>query len=36
MQSTGVEDQKLFCLVQDNFLTQHVIIIIIMAGMAVF
>ena len=22
-QSTGVEDQKLLCLVQDNFLTQH-------------
>ena len=22
--STGVEDQKLLCLVQDNFLTQHV------------
>ena len=25
MQSTGVEDQKLLCLVQDNFLTQHVL-----------
>ena len=24
LQSTGVEDQKLLCLVQDNFLTQHV------------
>ena len=24
-QSTGVEDQKLLCLVQDNFLTQHVL-----------
>ena len=23
--STGVEDQKLLCLVQDNFLTQHVL-----------
>ena len=23
-QSTGVEDQKLVCLLQDNFLTQHV------------
>ena len=23
LQSTGVEDQKLLCLVQDNFLTQH-------------
>ena len=25
MQSTGVEDQKFLCLVQDNFLTQHVL-----------
>ena len=25
LQSTGVEDQKLFRLVQDNFLTQHVL-----------
>ena len=25
LQSTGVEDQKLMCLVQDNFLTQHVL-----------
>ena len=25
LQSTGVEDQTLLCLVQDNFLTQHVI-----------
>ena len=25
LQSTGVEDQKLFCLVPDNFLTQHVL-----------
>ena len=25
MQSTGVEDKKLLCLVQDNFLTQHVL-----------
>ena len=25
LQSTGVEDQKLLCLVQDNFLTQHVL-----------
>ena len=24
-QSTGVEDQKLLCLLQDNFLTQHVL-----------
>ena len=24
-QSTGVEDQKYLCLVQDNFLTQHVL-----------
>ena len=24
-QSTGVEDQKLLCLVQNNFLTQHVL-----------
>ena len=24
-QSTGVDDQKLVCLVQDNFLTQHVL-----------
>ena len=24
-QSTGVEEQKLLCLVQDNFLTQHVL-----------
>ena len=24
-QSTGVEDQKFLCLVQDNFLTQHVL-----------
>ena len=24
-QSTGVEDQKFVCLVQDNFLTQHVL-----------
>ena len=24
-QSTGVEDQKCLCLVQDNFLTQHVL-----------
>ena len=24
-QSTGVEDQRLLCLVQDNFLTQHVL-----------
>ena len=25
LQSTGVEDQRLLCLVQDNFLTQHVL-----------
>ena len=25
LQSTGVEDQKLLCLIQDNFLTQHVL-----------
>ena len=25
LQSTGVEDQKCLCLVQDNFLTQHVL-----------
>ena len=25
LQSTGVEDQHFFCLVQDNFLTQHVL-----------
>ena len=25
LQSTGVEYQKLLCLVQDNFLTQHVL-----------
>ena len=25
LQSTGVEDQKYLCLVQDNFLTQHVL-----------
>ena len=25
LQSTGVEDQKVLCLVQDNFLTQHVL-----------
>ena len=25
LQSTGVEDQRFLCLVQDNFLTQHVI-----------
>ena len=25
LQSTGVEDQQLMCLVQDNFLTQHVL-----------
>ena len=25
LQSTGVEDQKLLCLVQDNFLTQHML-----------
>ena len=25
LQSTGVEDQKLLCLVQDNVLTQHVL-----------
>ena len=25
-QSTGVEDQKLLCLVQDNFLTQHILV----------
>ena len=25
LQSTGVEDQMLLCLVQDNFLTQHVL-----------
>ena len=25
LQCTGVEDQKLLCLVQDNFLTQHVL-----------
>ena len=24
-QSTGVEDQRLLCLVQDNFVTQHVL-----------
>ena len=23
LQSTGVEDQRFLCLVQDNFLTQH-------------
>ena len=25
LQSTGVEDQTLLCLVQDNFLTQHLL-----------
>ena len=25
LQSTGVEDQRLLCLVQDNFVTQHVL-----------
>ena len=25
LQSTGVEDQKFVCLIQDNFLTQHVL-----------
>ena len=25
LQSTGLEDQKFLCLVQDNFLTQHVL-----------
>ena len=25
LQSTGVEDQRMLCLVQDNFLTQHVL-----------
>ena len=25
LQSTGVEDQMFLCLVQDNFLTQHVL-----------
>ena len=25
LQSTGVEDQKLLCTVQDNFLTQHIL-----------
>ena len=25
LHSTGVEDQKLLCLVQDNVLTQHVL-----------
>ena len=25
LQSKGVEDQKLLCLIQDNFLTQHVL-----------
>ena len=25
LQSTGVEDQRLLCLLQDNFLTQHVL-----------
>ena len=25
LQSTGVENQKFLCLVQDNFLTQHVL-----------
>ena len=25
LQSTGVEDQTFLCLVQDNFLTQHVL-----------
>ena len=25
LQSTGIEDQRLLCLVQDNFLTQHVL-----------
>ena len=25
LQSTGVEDQKCLCLIQDNFLTQHVL-----------
>ena len=25
LQSTGIEEQKLLCLVQDNFLTQHVL-----------
>ena len=26
LQSTGVEDQKFLCLIQDNFLTQHVLV----------
>ena len=25
LQSTGVEDQTFLCIVQDNFLTQHVL-----------
>ncbi len=25
LQSTGVEDQQFLCLIQDNFLTQHVL-----------
>ena len=25
LQNTGVEDQRFLCLVQDNFLTQHVL-----------
>ena len=25
LQSTGVDDQKWLCIVQDNFLTQHVL-----------
>ena len=25
LQSTGVEDQRFLCLLQDNFLTQHVL-----------
>ena len=25
LQSTGVEDKKLLCMVQDNFFTQHVL-----------
>ena len=26
LQSTGIEDQQFMCLIQDNFLTQHVVL----------
>ena len=29
LQSTGVEDSTFLCLVQDNFLTQHVVVVVV-------